>query len=85
VTALCTPESETERPEQIAAPSQNELERMAVAAPPMFGAEYLTTAASRGYSPDEREQDVVCRQPTPSKRLHGEKVDARQTPPDVTE
>jgi hypothetical protein len=40
VTALCTqPESETGRLEQIAAPSQNELERMAVAAPPMMGAE----------------------------------------------
>jgi non-specific serine/threonine protein kinase len=46
VTALCTqPASETgRRPEQIAAPSQNELERMALAAPPMMGAEYLTTA-----------------------------------------
>ena len=54
VTALCTPESETERPEQIAAPSQNELERMALAAPPMMGAEYRTTAVSGGDSPERK-------------------------------
>ena len=45
VAALCTqPESEAGRQEQIPAPSENELERMALAAPPMMGAEYLTTA-----------------------------------------
>src|ERR1039457_4595961 len=46
VTALCT-QQDSDAPRKsvrVAAPADEELERMALAAPPMIGAEYLTTA-----------------------------------------
>src|ERR1035441_2632281 len=46
VTALCT-QQDSDAPRKgsrVAAPSDDELERIALAAPPMIGAEYLTTA-----------------------------------------
>src|ERR1039458_10377178 len=47
VTALCT-QQDSDAPRKgsrVAAPSDDELERMALAAPPMYGAEYLTAVA----------------------------------------
>ncbi len=44
VTALCTQQPADEPPKSVAAPPDDELERIALAAPPMIGAEYLTAA-----------------------------------------
>ena len=44
VTALCTRQDGDGPPKSVAAPSAEELERIALAAPPMMGAEYLTAA-----------------------------------------
>jgi len=44
VTALCTQQDSDAPRKSVAAPPGDELERMALAAPPMMGAEYLTAA-----------------------------------------
>ena len=44
VTALCTRQDGDGPPKSVAAPSAEELERIALAAPPMMGAEHLTAA-----------------------------------------
>ena len=49
VTALCFQENGDAQPQElrVASPEDEELERVALAAPPMMGAEYLTTAVLR--------------------------------------